>query len=119
LPANYVLHAVAPKWHEEDDQAQSLLKTYERILTVADALGLKTISIPAISTGINGYPKQFAADVALEGLVELLPNFKNLESALVVCADTESAQAYNRKANEIQSDDVQIINLFPSVLCDT
>jgi len=66
LPARHVIHAVGPVWHGggrgEDDL---LASAYRRSVEVAVELGCGSISFPAISTGIYGFPIERAAPIAL------------------------------------------------------
>jgi O-acetyl-ADP-ribose deacetylase (regulator of RNase III) len=59
LSAKYVIHAVGPIWGEGDEEAK-LEAAVLGSLRVADELGVASISLPAISTGIFGFPKERA-----------------------------------------------------------
>lgn len=66
----WVLHAVGPVWHGgHQGEADLLASCYRRILEVADEVGARTVSVPAISTGIYGYPLRDASDVAVDALL--------------------------------------------------
>lgn len=66
LPARWIIHAVGPVWRGGDQGEPELLAAcYRRSLEVADELGAHSISFPAISTGIYGYPAEAAARVAV------------------------------------------------------
>ncbi len=66
LPAGYVVHTVGPAWQGGASGEQDLLADcYRNSLAVAGKLGLRSIAFPGISTGIYGYPKQAAAEVAV------------------------------------------------------
>lgn len=66
----WVIHAVGPVWHGGDRGEPELLAScYRRILEVADELGARTVAVPAISTGIYGYPLAAATEVAVDALV--------------------------------------------------
>jgi O-acetyl-ADP-ribose deacetylase (regulator of RNase III) len=67
LPAKYVIHAVGPVWGDGDEDAK-LSAAVSGSLRVADELGLESIALPAISTGIFGFPKERAAKVILESI---------------------------------------------------
>ena len=72
LPARHVIHAVGPVWHGGTRGEPDLLaNAYTRALEVAADLGCRTIALPALSTGIYGYPAEQAAPVAI-GAVEPL-----------------------------------------------
>ncbi|PKN92407.1 MAG: macrodomain protein [Chloroflexi bacterium HGW-Chloroflexi-6] len=60
LPCRYVLHAVGPVWGEGNEDAK-LADAVRGALSVAARLGLSSLSLPAISTGIFGFPKERAA----------------------------------------------------------
>ena len=66
LPARWVIHAVGPVWgFGGRDKLDLLASAYRSVLQVADELGARTISTPAISAGTFGFPAEAAADVAL------------------------------------------------------
>ena len=65
LPARWVIHTVGPVYSERDDRSATLASCYRASLAVADELGARTVSFPAISAGIYGWPMQSAADIAV------------------------------------------------------
>jgi O-acetyl-ADP-ribose deacetylase (regulator of RNase III) len=67
LPCRYVIHAVGPVWGEGDEDAK-LAAAFSGALRVADELGLTSLALPAISTGIFGFPKERAAQITLESI---------------------------------------------------
>lgn len=64
LPARYVIHAVGPVWGSGDED-KKLAAAIRGSLNLADRLELRSIALPAISTGIFGYPVHLAAGVFL------------------------------------------------------
>lgn len=62
LPAKYVIHAVGPVWGDGDED-KKLSEAVHGSLQVADELKLSSLSFPAISTGIFGFPKDRAAGI--------------------------------------------------------
>ncbi|HSL43862.1 MAG TPA: macro domain-containing protein [Anaerolineales bacterium] len=62
LPAKYVIHAVGPIWGDghEDNKLESAVTGSLRL---ADELKCSSIALPAISTGIYGFPKERAAGI--------------------------------------------------------
>jgi O-acetyl-ADP-ribose deacetylase (regulator of RNase III) len=66
LPARYVIHAVGPVWSGGDaGEPEALASAYRRSVEVAAELGCRSMALPAISTGVYGYPVAEAASVAL------------------------------------------------------
>ncbi|MCX8023654.1 MAG: macro domain-containing protein [Thermanaerothrix sp.] len=62
LPFRYIIHAVGPVWGE-GEEAQKLRDAILGSLRLAETLGVQSLAFPAISTGIFGVPKAFAAQV--------------------------------------------------------
>jgi O-acetyl-ADP-ribose deacetylase len=83
LPARYVIHTVGPVWHGGDeDEAALLERCYCRSFEVALSQGdIKTIAFPGISTGVYGYPKEKAADIA----VTVMKAFENRFETIIAC----------------------------------
>jgi O-acetyl-ADP-ribose deacetylase (regulator of RNase III) len=66
LPARYVFHAVGPVYRDGGHgEAELLASCYRTCLAMAEERGAATISFPAISTGVYGYPPEEAARIAL------------------------------------------------------
>ena len=67
LPCKWVIHAVGPVWGsgEEDDKLDAAV---QGSLRVADELRLKSLALPAISTGIFGFPKGRAAGIVFRSV---------------------------------------------------
>ena len=90
LPAKYVIHTVGPVYHLcGDDCALLLASCYTNALTVAVELGCKDIAFPAISTGIYGYPKEEAAQVAYETVKSFLEERDDMEVSFVFHNDED------------------------------
>jgi len=67
LPAQYVFHAVGPIYHDGNHgEAAQLAGCYRKCLELAEERNIRTVSFPAISTGVYGYPAEEAAGIALE-----------------------------------------------------
>ncbi|MEW6584898.1 MAG: macro domain-containing protein [Nitrospirota bacterium] len=65
LPAKHVIHAVGPRMGEGDED-HKLRSAVSSSLSIADVKGLKSISIPAISSGIFGFPKERCANILVD-----------------------------------------------------
>jgi len=71
LKARYVIHAVGPVWGIGNEEAL-LASAVKSALALADEKGLRSISLPAISTGIFGFPKPLGVQVILGAVQEYL-----------------------------------------------
>ena len=73
LPASHVIHTVGPIWSENSKDAGHLLKkSYQSVFQAAENLGVRHISIPAVSTGAYGFPASEAARLAFLATKEFL-----------------------------------------------
>jgi O-acetyl-ADP-ribose deacetylase len=94
LPARYVIHAVGPRWSGGDaGEAELLGSAYRRALDVASELGCRTVALPALSTGIYGYPVELAAPVAVGAARERADDF---EEVRFVFRDEETRELFAR-----------------------
>jgi O-acetyl-ADP-ribose deacetylase (regulator of RNase III) len=96
LKARHVIHAVGPVWHGGDEREPELLASaYRRSLEVAARHGLRSISIPSISTGAFVYPVSLAAPLALKTIIQFLEEGQhNLDEVRVVLYTRENDTIY-------------------------
>jgi O-acetyl-ADP-ribose deacetylase (regulator of RNase III) len=65
-PVRHIIHTVGPVWEGGSyGEAEILASCYRRSLQVADSLGARSIAIPAIATGVYGFPPEQAAKIAV------------------------------------------------------
>ncbi|HXF26543.1 MAG TPA: O-acetyl-ADP-ribose deacetylase [Bryobacteraceae bacterium] len=92
LPAEWVFHAVGPVYRDGNHDEPGLLRScYETCLRLAEERGVRTISFPAISTGIYGYPMRKAAEIAIEAAGEhLLAENTGVREVILVLAGEDA-----------------------------
>jgi O-acetyl-ADP-ribose deacetylase (regulator of RNase III) len=87
LPAKDVISTVGPVWHGGDRGEPKLLeRCYRNSLDLALENGVQTIAFPGISTGVYGYPKREAAQIAVKVMREYEDRFERI----VACCFSES-----------------------------
>lgn len=104
LHARYVIHAVGPVWHGGGRGEEALLASAVKAsLTQAAALGLHSISIPAISSGIFGYPKTACAGIILETIRMFgLESGHAIELVRCVNIDRETSEIFAEALRRIE-----------------
>ena len=92
LPARWIIHAVGPRWRGGGEgEPERLADCYRNSLAIADEVGATTLAIPAISTGIFGYPLDAATDIAVD-TVRSTPT--SVATVRFVCFDDTTMRAY-------------------------
>jgi len=101
LAAKYVIHTVGPVWGSGNENAK-LREAVWGSLRVADELKCLTIALPAISTGIFGFPKERAASVIFSGIEDYFRvEESNLKIVRLTLLDKESVNVFLRKLENL------------------
>jgi O-acetyl-ADP-ribose deacetylase (regulator of RNase III) len=97
LKARFVIHAVGPVYGEEGEE--KLAEAIQNCLETADRLKLKSLAMPAISTGVYGYPLEICARVMRKELEEFSKRRKSVEK-VIICLYGEEARRRFKQAFE-------------------
>ena len=99
LPAKYVIHTVGPIWRNGMyDEDQFLKNAYLNSLQLAESKQLQRIAFPNISTGVYGFPKDRAVNIALNTVIDFLKTSTQVEEVIFVCFDQENYQLYQSES---------------------
>ena len=102
LPAKYVIHAVGPVWGDGDED-NKLQAAVTGSLRVADELKCSSIALPAISTGIYGFPKDRAAGIIFSTIENFLKanSPSGLKTIKLVLYDQPTVEFFLKSWDEI------------------
>lgn len=99
LKSKYVIHAVGPVYDINKIETSALLESaYLQSLKLATQNNLKTIAFPCISTGVYGYPKLEAAEIAIRTVKKYI--LSNELDIIFCCYESEDYQIYEKLLNE-------------------
>ncbi|KOA19968.1 O-acetyl-ADP-ribose deacetylase [Clostridium homopropionicum DSM 5847] len=97
LKARYVIHTVGPIWHGGNNDEDKLLSNcYINSLRLAEENNIKTIAFPNISTGVYRFPKERAAEIAVNTVKKFMLENKSIEKVIFVCFDEENYSLYSK-----------------------
>ena len=85
LKAKYVIHTVGPRWTDgAHGEGETLHSCYRKALELAEDLGCESIAFPLIATGVYGFPRDEALEVALEEFSTYLLMHEKMRITLAV-----------------------------------
>lgn len=94
LKARHVIHTVGPRWGEGDEE-EKLKNAVANTLALAGGKGFKSISLPAISAGIFGFPKDRCAHIMVkEVMAYLADNESSLQEINFFLLDSDIIQFF-------------------------
>jgi O-acetyl-ADP-ribose deacetylase (regulator of RNase III) len=96
LQARQVIHAVGPRMGEGDED-KKLASAVRAALALADRRGMRSIALPAISTGVFGFPMERAARIMLTEIHRYLQGGTKLERVVVCLRGEEAFNVFRRE----------------------
>ena len=100
LPAQYVIHTPGPIYKGGDQGEKNILKnSYLNSMALAKDNNLKSISFPAISTGVYSYPREEACEVAITTVIDYMEKNDFMIEVFFVLFDDEN---YNIYINQLE-----------------
>ncbi|MDR0622829.1 MAG: O-acetyl-ADP-ribose deacetylase [Treponema sp.] len=98
LPCKKVIHTVGPVWRGGcRGEPELLASCYRNSLRLAQETGLETIAFPNISTGVYGFPKKAAAEIAVETVKKTAARTPAVKRVIFVCFDDENYRLYQQQ----------------------
>ena len=94
LPSRYVIHTVGPVYSGSANDAELLASCYRESLNLSAEKHLRSIAFPAISTGIFGYPRREAAQIAVGEVSAFLEKSSPLSEVIFCVFDDETHAIY-------------------------
>jgi len=104
LAARFVIHTAGPVWEGgKNKEAEKLADCYRNSLQLAVSNNIQTIAFPNISTGVYGYPKKEAAEIAINTIKHFLEQNTSIKKVCFVCFDEENYRLYSELNSKIEN----------------
>ena len=94
LPSRYVIHTVGPVYSGSANDAELLASCYRQSLNLAADNDLQSIAFPAISTGVYGYPRREAAQIAVGEVTAFQQQSSPLSEVIFCVFDADTHAIY-------------------------
>jgi O-acetyl-ADP-ribose deacetylase (regulator of RNase III) len=93
LPCKKVIHTVGPVWYGGNHNERELLAScYDTAMKLAEDNHLRSIAFSCISTGVYGFPKAEAAQIAIQVLTKHIK--EGFDGEVIVCCFTDEDAKY-------------------------
>lgn len=102
LPNKYVIHCLGPVYGYDKPENILLTNCYRNALMMADEKKIESIAFPAISTGIFGYPFEAATDIALQTVIETIPQLQFVKLIRFVLFGDQDFEVYIQRLQNLK-----------------
>ena len=102
LLCKFVIHAIAPRMGDGDEDAK-LRSATRSSLQRAEELAIASIAMPAMSTGVFGFPFERCARVMLGATVDFRREARSLRNVVYCLFGEESFASFERVLNELEA----------------
>ena len=107
LKAKHVIHAVGPRYKDgKSGEAEKLESAVKSCIDIAEKKKLKSIALPAISSGIFGYPINDSAKIIVDTVIEYFNSLKKekkestLEKVVLCLFDDETFNIFEKETGK-------------------
>jgi O-acetyl-ADP-ribose deacetylase (regulator of RNase III) len=100
LPNRAIIHVSAPRFHNETDPYNLLNQCLYNVFELAEKCQLKRIALPAIGTGIYGFPIEEAIKIYAQSAIKFIDS--NLEEIRFVFTTLENSDLMNEQLKDIK-----------------
>jgi len=95
LKAKFVIHTVGPVWQGgQQGEAELLVSCYRQCIELAEQHNISSVAFPAISTGVFGYPKQAATEIAVATVSKAVEGTATIGEVVFCCFSAADLKQY-------------------------
>ncbi|MCL2155505.1 MAG: O-acetyl-ADP-ribose deacetylase [Leptospirales bacterium] len=105
LKAGYIIHTPGPIYKDgRESEAQVLKNSYWNSMNLVKEYNLKSVSFPAISTGVYNYPKEEAAEIAVKTVIEFMEKEGYVVDIVFILFDDTNYNIYNKTLGKLKDE---------------
>ncbi len=105
LTAEFVIHTPGPIYKDgKNNESETLRNSYWNSMLLVKKNNLKSVSFPAISTGVYRYPKIEAAKIAIETIMKFIKEEEYIVDVSYVLFDNDNYTIYNKTLEGIKNE---------------
>ena len=97
LGCRFIIHTLGPKYLFDEDPPLNLARAVKSAILLADQNGVKRLAMPAISTGVYGYPPEEAVSVIVKTAAEIASQLNCLEEVRFVVTTNQMLGLFKRE----------------------
>jgi O-acetyl-ADP-ribose deacetylase (regulator of RNase III) len=101
LPNKYVIHCLGPVYGRDNPADKLLGNCYKNALKCSEDKQVKSVALPAISTGVFGYPIKEATKISFNTILAEIPKLKHLQKLKFVLFSEADLKIYEAMLDEV------------------
>lgn len=101
LGCRFIIHALGPKYLFDEDPAGNLTRAVKSAILLADENGIRRLAMPAISTGVYGYPPEEAVPLIVNAAWSLNDLLVSLEEIRFVVSSNQMLDLFDNEIRKI------------------
>jgi O-acetyl-ADP-ribose deacetylase (regulator of RNase III) len=103
LPFKYIIHAAGMGQDLKTDE-DIVYRVTQNSTLLADKLNLKSLALPAIGTGVGGFPLERCAEIMIKAIRDISDKLKSVRKVQFVLFDGAGYEAFKKELNKISRD---------------
>lgn len=101
MQCRYIIHTLGPKYLFDEDQPGNLAKAVKSAILLADENGVMRLAMPAISTGVYGYPAEEAVPIIVRTASQCASGLMNVQEIRFVLSSSAMLALFERELNAL------------------
>jgi O-acetyl-ADP-ribose deacetylase (regulator of RNase III) len=101
LPNKYLIHCLGPVYGRDNPADKLLGNCYKNALKCSEDKQVKSVALPAISTGVFGYPIKEATKISFNTILAEIPKLKHLQKLKFVLFSEADLKIYEAMLDEV------------------